>query len=651
MKNLVLLAASIAQLAHAFDAQLPAHTPSPSFTVSSINKQRATITGRAINPTGSGQIGVTPVTDDLGDTGVYHLSDLGPDHPVLTISGNEYHQQYIEGHTDFLTVETKTEGSKTKTSTVQALVATATADGSDWKNGDITITFPESFANTLKDKAGDAISKCGISRRNTKRSFRRRSSIARRQSVTCTYIREGSSCLIDEAIDLSADDELFEPEIPETGESSNFWQDETFFEDIGIELAQDAPAEMVSAIAAIESEAQKKKAMVIYASFLAALETSGAIAIVNIPANGIGQPSEESGDDDDTKQCDPSKAADIDSWPCTHEKCKGDDDDKCTEGDDKGCACVPVIDGPDHIEESDQEWWDEREQILIAIAALTVSDSSPAKCFANSDGPDFYGTEQASPATWCVCTATDPYKVGVYSTIASQTAPCSYSALPTETITIDHGPTITTAPTECRTETATGKNGGPYCTCNDNKQHGMSVWSFYGTATTGCLEPTETPSPPAEPTPTCNVDKPYKMSKHNLEAYADQFCDDHAGEGLRTVPLNPYSNAVQDTGNDGLDGAKLTLFAYVDKECLDKTGIKIDKDQCTSAIKKIGEVCDEGSDDTIGGAVSIDCQWYNITAVPGCMGSTESFENPGSCDVGNLPGGYSSWPLGDVKAP
>lgn len=45
----------------------------------------------AINPTSSGQIGINPVTSDLGDPFSYVLTKLGTSNPVVTWDGSVYH--------------------------------------------------------------------------------------------------------------------------------------------------------------------------------------------------------------------------------------------------------------------------------------------------------------------------------------------------------------------------------------------------------------------------------------------------------------------------------------------------------------------------------------------------------------------------------
>jgi hypothetical protein len=45
----------------------------------------------AVEPTESGQIGINPVSVQLGDPDDYLLTYLVPDHPVLTWDGTVYH--------------------------------------------------------------------------------------------------------------------------------------------------------------------------------------------------------------------------------------------------------------------------------------------------------------------------------------------------------------------------------------------------------------------------------------------------------------------------------------------------------------------------------------------------------------------------------
>jgi hypothetical protein len=51
----------------------------------------------AIDPTSSGQIGVNPVSEELGDPSSYVLTNLSPNNPVLTWDGSVYHaSHYLE---------------------------------------------------------------------------------------------------------------------------------------------------------------------------------------------------------------------------------------------------------------------------------------------------------------------------------------------------------------------------------------------------------------------------------------------------------------------------------------------------------------------------------------------------------------------------
>lgn len=54
-------------------------------------QSRASFVNHAIVPTSSGQIGINPVSEELGNPNNYILTDLGPQNPVLTLSDNVYH--------------------------------------------------------------------------------------------------------------------------------------------------------------------------------------------------------------------------------------------------------------------------------------------------------------------------------------------------------------------------------------------------------------------------------------------------------------------------------------------------------------------------------------------------------------------------------
>lgn len=175
----------------------------------------------------------------------------------------------------------------------------------------------------------------------------------------------------------------------------------------------------------------------------------------------------------------------------------------------------------------------------------------------------------------------------------------------------------------------------------------VATWTDAGKPTTGC-QATSTSATAAKATPTCNVNKKFTINQDSLISAADKFCTDNEQYGyLRSIPINPYSNALTGYNPDGASsGGQLYMFAYLDKGC--DTGKSLDVNDCKTAYQSIFDSCDKGASQRQGGAASVNCGWFNITAVDKCMGSSGSITNPGSCNVGNLPGGYGSWPLGTI---
>jgi hypothetical protein len=269
-------------------------------------------------------------------------------------------------------------------------------------------------------------------------------------------------------------------------------------------------------------------------------------------------------------------------------------------------------------------------------------------CFVNSDGDAFDGKPAATPASWCVCDGDGTKRI--YPTVDSASSPCAYTVSPTATVSIQITATNGGPVTSCRTSTisGTGPTAGPYCTCNDNAMYPLDTWTDAGTATTGCSA-TRTTKKPAAATPTCNVNKEFTIKKDSLVGAGEAFCSEKKGQYLHSVPINPYTYSVTKYIKNGAsDGAQLYLFAYLDKDC--KDSLKINEEDCKTAFRSIFDRCDTGSDMRQGGAASVNCQWYNITAVDDCMGTFDDFAHPGSCKVGFLPGYYNRWPLGTIPS-
>lgn len=306
-------------------------------------------------------------------------------------------------------------------------------------------------------------------------------------------------------------------------------------------------------------------------------------------------------------------------------------------------------DAPTQPRDGAQSWWDEQQRIIGSVDAnhALLGTAAPS-CTVNSDGNAFDGKPVATPASWCVCDSAGTKRI--YPTVDTSSSPCAYTASPTATISPKVTQVTGGSVTSCRTETITGAGvgAGPYCTCNDNSMYPIATWTNAGSAVTGCAA-TKTTQAAAASTPTCNVNKQFSIKQDSLVSAGDKFCSDNSGTNLATIPSNPYSNGQIGYNKDGASsGGQLLMFAYLDKGCTNQ--IKLNQDDCKMAFQSIFDRCDKGADTRQGGAASINCQWYNITAVDKCMGSSDSFSNPGSCKVGNLPSYYSGWPLGTIPS-
>ncbi|KAI1758621.1 hypothetical protein GGR53DRAFT_528958 [Hypoxylon sp. FL1150] len=491
----------------------------------------------AINPTSSGQIGINPVTSDLGDPYSYVLTKLGTSNPVVTWDGSVYH--YIEGHTNYLTVETVTTTvnnvPSTTTSSVKVSVETAAAGGDTGQEaGALGITFSKDIADNLRKTAEAALQNCGVARR--KRT-------------------DSATCLIEAAVSLSEDGGPLE------GAASD-----AFWESIPADIAENASSVLKDAIAVIKSQAQKKKAIIIMGALMAAIALAPAanvdnpLGVVNIPAAGVGSPTSA---DEDEDTCPPNKRTKSQQSPlCDDADCQGSDNTQlCTVSPNKGCPCLLKGDpGPPQV--ADQSWWDEQQAIIASVIADPGIVTATADCFVNSNGNAFDGKPAASPASWCVCTSSGTARI--YPTLETPSLLCAYAILPSATIspslTAPHGGSVTS----CRIEsyTATDTTVGPYCTCNDNSMYPIVTWTDNGTKATGCSatritsSSTTTPPPPSstvdEPTPTTTLttissqptvnEPPPKTNCVKAEDCSDYTCSDGSKPSCDLGAGDPFTH-------------------------------------------------------------------------------------------------------------
>ncbi|KAI0513130.1 hypothetical protein F5B22DRAFT_612373 [Xylaria bambusicola] len=577
----------------------------------------------AITPTSAGQIGINPVAAELGNPSDYVLTDFGPNNHVVTWDGQVYH--YIEGHTGYLSLETitTTVGSKTSTmtSSVKVAVQTLPAGGSG-------LTFSEDIGDALRKSADAANAVCGAKKRSLRRSF------------------DSTSCLIDAAVEAS------DVEGPLKGAATDSW-----WELLEIDIAQHAPEYLASAVAVLKSQARKKKTLAIVSLFLTGwVAKHGPLAGVRVPPGGVGKP------DEDKTKCDSSLPAGQDSPLCQDKDCQGKEDtQKCTTGQGKGCACLLLgVDEP--LQFYERTWWDQQEAIISSVAANPNLLGKPTpSCSLNSAGTAFDGKPAKTPAAWCVCRDSNTERL--YATVDNPSSPCAYTSLPTNTIS----PTLTAVTgvsvTSCRMETNTPSASvkeSVWCTCNDNVRYGVTTRTTSGSTTVDCLTPTPTrtsttpTTPSATPTPTCDYPKPKKQKKKftiEQEAFipaAERFCSDNNKGYLRDLSGGSYGNVLSEYFSTGASkGGQLYLYAFLDKGCKGPTFIN--QDDCMAAYHSIFDHCDVGAAMRLGGAASINCQWFNITAEDKCVGTDESILHPKKCPIG-YPLGYEDWPMGFIPS-
>ncbi|KAI0538385.1 hypothetical protein GGR58DRAFT_501219 [Xylaria digitata] len=559
-------------------------TPGPS-----LPNPSADVIIAAIDPTSAGQVGINPVSVELGSPNDYVLTDLGPNNPVITWDGSVYH--YIEGHTGYLTLETMTttvdSQTSTMTSSVKVSVQTAAAGDPNQQAGAIGITFSEDVGDALRNTADAAIQACNLKRRSLSKRI------------------DSISCIIDMAVEASGADGPLEG-----AATDEFW------ESIGVSIAENAP-------------------IIILAGYAVSI---GPIAGVNIPAEGVGEPDKTSEPDE---TCNPSKPVNKDSPLCPDQDCQGGNDvQRCTTGPEKDRPCLLLgTDAP--LQVYDQDWWDEQQGIISSIVTNPgLLGTAAPDCTLNSAGNAFDGKPVATPASWCICN--NDGTRGIYPTVDTPSSPCAYTTSPTATIS----PMVTATSasiTSCRTvtDTITGIYSTPsvvtFCTFNDNWQHWFTTWTISGTTSTGCLTPTST-TPSATATPTCSEAKKFTIQEDALVPAAERFCSDNTKAFLRPLTGSTYGNVLGTYNSTGASsGGQLYIYSYLDKGCNGPT--LVDQNDCVTAFQTIFDRCDVGADTRNGGAASVNCQWYNITAVDNCVGTIDGVLHPEKCDSG-YPLGY-----------
>jgi hypothetical protein len=165
-------------------------------STTSTDLEAATPINNANIPTASGQIGINPVLDDLGDPNDYAATVGDSDSAFFVQKDGQY--GYIATADDELAVTT-TNG-VTSTIRVAATTATAAADGVEV--GDIAVVLPAAAASSLKDAVFSAVQSCGgvpaKLRRDTFNLFSRQADVS-----------AATSCMIRAAHDAAQNDAVW----------------------------------------------------------------------------------------------------------------------------------------------------------------------------------------------------------------------------------------------------------------------------------------------------------------------------------------------------------------------------------------------------------------------------------------------------------
>ncbi|KAI0886492.1 uncharacterized protein GGS22DRAFT_186564 [Annulohypoxylon maeteangense] len=334
--------ASTARLASAIADDRPNMTVVP----------RATAVVNAVIPTTTGQIGVTPVEDDIGDPDIYrgtiqHLT-ASQSSLITTQSGTT---RWLAKHIDFLT-ETTSQGT---TKTVQLSVATAAAAVGSVAVGDVTVVLAEGLAGKLAQAADAAVKACNALG-------------AKRDSIAPDDVL---SCLLNKGTDAYADNGVFS--IVNAAEWNSI-------------IVDAAPKAVPLVKGAFQvAKTQARKAML--ALFMSAVsinlsQAAGAAVVVGaivLPKVGFGTPTETK---DDNKCPAALKTKNSESPICTDLDCLGDKTTElCTVGGNKGCPCL--LEAKNIIASIDTAFLNFQGPYLKSIAAMP--DPSPPKTIQTAD--------------------------------------------------------------------------------------------------------------------------------------------------------------------------------------------------------------------------------------------------------------------------
>ncbi|KAH8819032.1 Spherulation-specific family 4-domain-containing protein [Xylogone sp. PMI_703] len=346
----------------------------------------------AIIPTTSGQIGINPVESDLGDPATYIGDIYGTDTQYITVSDPDTTTKWIGVNTEYLSMD--------GTSTVEVVIATATAAANGQNIGDISVILPEGLAVALKKSVNNAISSCGALKLR-KRNIDEK--IVRRQTDEGNSI-QSPSCegfYVNDLLALSCIFELARTDAEAGGIFDSYITNDQLAA-AGIKIAANAQAWLRTAIATIASPTTIANIALWMAAFDAFLSLSlndvisgtsgdtGAIGKINIPAAGVGAPPASKG-------CTGNEPIDEDSLLCRESICQGEATGLCTEDPYVNCPCIATIPSSPGLQTLNITWLDLQQQwlqdIINGVGGIGTPDSQQVALAS-------YINPLADPAVW-----------------------------------------------------------------------------------------------------------------------------------------------------------------------------------------------------------------------------------------------------------
>ncbi|EMR63473.1 hypothetical protein UCREL1_9579 [Eutypa lata UCREL1] len=360
--------------------------------------------------------------------------------------------------------------------------------------GDVTVLLSETVQQELDKVVKEAAASCGTGAKLRK--------------------RDTMDCLID-ALRGAAENE-------ETLSLTNAAEWENF----ALELAENARSSLGGVVQVFKTQALRNR----FALLVAGAASIGLWAANHVvePAIDVahkfvfdgglfGLPNEDSDENDDSdptstektastsvSTCNPTATVDENSPACDDADCEGKKKVCQAEGEKKNCPCVKWTKKMTRGY-FDKDWSDEQQKILKELEA-GLPDVIPPQCFRNTNGDGFDGKPKAEPSAFCHCSSAKAgggMTKGNFPTMTGEgDKACTYSTMPTQTISITMRPKETTM-TSCRLESSYDLD--PYCTCNDDLMRGQITTTYLGNPTTVCPDavatmtiedgtPTEEPS-------------------------------------------------------------------------------------------------------------------------------------------------------------